>query len=111
MKYWNDNEIQYIEYEEGGRTLPFKNPASITESNFTRIETEIIPGTEKVRKYVCVQTFDMKEGLCVEMERRIRRGANNGFFIEQFYAPLSELGYNKEPTSAFSNFSRAMLIV
>lgn len=110
MKYWNDNEIQYIEYEEGGRVLPFKHPASIAESSSTFIEVEIIPGTEKMREYMDTD-FELKEGLCVDVERRMRRNGKPGLFIEQFHVPLQNLGYDEEPTNDFSKFTRAMEIV
>jgi len=110
MKYWKDTDIEHIEYEEGGCTLPHNKPASIATSDTMRVETEIIPNTAQVRKYVNSYTFEMDEGMCVDVERRIWRG-NSPMHLEVIFVPLSAFGYDKEPNNHDVAFDDAMKII
>lgn len=109
MKYWKDSDIQHIKYEEGGRILPYKYPASITTSNTRRIEMEIIPGTSEVREHISPHTFEMEKGMCVKMERRTWRN-NNPMFTEVFWVPIDVLGYDEEPDN-YASYELAMEII
>jgi len=109
MKYWKGTDIQHIKYEEGCRILPCGKPASIVTSETMRIETEIVPNTAQIRKYVDADTFNMVEGLCVDIE--IRKSYNNGKGVDSvIFVPLEAMGYEKEP-AAHSDFDYAMEIV
>jgi len=109
VKYWKDTDVEHIDYVEGSRTLPHGKPASIAISDTTRIETEIIPNTTQIRKYVDANTFNMVEGMCVDVERRIWRD-ERPMHCEVIFVPLLAVGYDEEPMS-YTNFEHAMEIV
>ena len=113
MKYWKDNEIQYITCGEGERMTPYKHPASkvtkILPSETILVEIEIIPNTSKVRNYINYNTFEAECGLCVKVERR-RWREGGCYYEEQFWVPLKELGYKEEPCNSKA-FDEAMKII
>ncbi len=110
MKYWCDSEIEHIVYTEGARSLPYEYPAAIIMDDNNYIEVEIVPGTCGNREYICSNTFETMNGVCIEMERRIWRG-NGGMFVEFMFVPLEVLGYDDEPIGSLQAFDNAMSII
>lgn len=114
MKYWKDNEIEYMTCEEGQRITPYKHPASkvtkiLSTGEKSFIEVEIIPNTSEIRNYIDAKTYEYGYCLCVMVERR--KWQNNGrYFEETFWIPLSDLGYEKEPYNSKA-FDEAMKII
>jgi len=114
MKYWKDSEIQYITCGEGERMTPYKHPASkvtkiLPSGETILVEIEIIPNTSEIREYINYNTFEAEHDLCVKVERRrIREGVLH--YEEQFWIPLSHLGYKKEPYNS-KTFDEAMKII
>jgi len=110
MKYWDDTEIERLDYEEGCRILPYKHPASIVVSDTTWIENEIVPNTAQVREYLSPHTFELTTDVCVQVEgRRWRKGY--GMQCDVIWVPLKILGYDKEPNNDAAAFDEAMKIV
>lgn len=90
--------------------MPRGKPASIATNDVNmRIETEIVPGTSKIRKYLDNHTFEMLQGLCVKVERRVWR-ASAPMYTEVIYVPLHVMGYEKEPDN-YSAFENAMKVI
>jgi len=109
MKYWNGSEVEYMTYKEGYRVSPHKHPASICESDETRIEMEIVPNTAEMREWVSPDTFQPSMELCVQLEGRYWR---KGYDVMETitWVPLRVLGYVQEPVN-YSAFDNAMEIV
>ena len=99
MKYWYESDIEYLEYSEGKRILPYKHPASIVKAENFYMEIEIVPNTtEDARTFINPDTFEEDYLRLVLIERRVYR-KNQDVYEEQFYVPLEYLGYEEEPVS------------
>lgn len=109
MKYWENSETEYLEYEEAGRILPYKHPAAIAASDDIRTEVEIIPNTMEFRDYVDPMTFTTSLRKCVKVERRLFRFGKD-MLEEIVWIPLDMMGYD-EPPNNYAVFDRAMEII
>ena len=125
MKYWEGNLVADRDRFEGEQLWDRKQPVPAIRGLVISLghagidflyETEAIPGTVREGTVISPLTFDMEEGIVVDVLYRWMKDSDDNWSERMYTVMLSELGYTDSlpPSNKISEnpaFDRAMEIL